>query len=604
MTWTTPWWAIGLLNYDPRSERSRIRSISQQGQYARIARAGYTQLWEEIVREGRVFAEKWTLDELVEAEPERCREAALLSPRAFVQFCRILDDASKVPELKDFHVQGIRVLRQSPQGLLLWPFQHGKSWISSIVVPLMDWCEERESTQGRVYLNETFAKFWTRKLASNVQFNESLHALFPWVDKPGKQDPCDRMWNTKQFSIKGKSIVEPSWEALTYSAGFTGRRYWRAIMDDWVNSENCASESIQERMWDTFTTGVLTLRQHVPYVKKPFRTRFGTIGVVGTLYDKRDINSKVYRLWKNEPSAVVKKVDVYPHPHSRRDGEVVWPEERPYDYIIELEKQLGPRAFAMRCRNQPLLDGETSFPAEAVEEAVRSEYEFGVPPPNSRCVIGFDPASGRKGRRAKFPAAVVLAFVEDYIHVVEWHRWALPMPRQCDQLADLAARFSCPVVVEDNHIQNSYVHWLNRNHYRVQVWTHTTTQNKRDWAQGVESWIPYFEDRKIIIHSGRAPWDMVHALKTEFIDWPQGQYTDLVMAAWVAKYQWYLHNQIADSARLSQDRAPAYARVGSGMVIDLASIRQGMADLPHGGTPCPHCERFPCACPYGTRIWA
>ena len=106
------------------------------------------------------------------------------------------------------------------------------------------------------------------------------------------------------------------------------------------------------------------------------------------------------------------------------------------------------------------------------------------------------------------------------VHIVEAHRLrGYTFPRQCEILADLATRLGIPVAVEDNHIQGAYGEEINRRFPWVKTICHTTSDNKRDPVQGVETFAPLFARDRIVIHARGAPPDNIAALRTEFAQW-------------------------------------------------------------------------------------
>lgn len=567
----TPWWALAALDLPSRSDPSRIRELAQRGALNRIRKTvAFHDLWFSVVAQAEQFAAAaGSPEQLVRDDPLRARKAALSSPRAFVQYCQILDDTLKVPTLKDFHVRTLRAMREQPQSLVLLPFAHGKSWLSSILCPLMDWAEEPEFTEARIYYNDRFVKLWTRKLMAVVENTKALHDLFPWVDKPSAGDPCEGFWSTEGFSIKGKRAIEPSFEGLTVAQGITGRRYWRTGCDDWVISENARSELIQERFWEYFFTGPMTMQKPVPF-RSHYQTRASNVFVVGTLFDTLDFNARLMKRWR-EASKFVYRVDVYT---DRSKQEVIWPEERPLEFIEELRLNMGERAFNMRCRNLVRERDAIAFPEELVDRAIRTDWQYGVAPGMSRLLIGFDPATGKRSKRHSYPAAAVIAWEDDTLHVVKWARWAVPMPRQCEYMAEWARQYQCPVAVEEANTQAGYAHWLRQIAPDVQCISHTTHHNKRDWRQGVESFLPLFETDNIRIHAQGCPPDLLKALRDELVTWPSpGMTTDLVMAMWIAKYQFELRFRTQQQHHQITEPIPGRRR-GLGVRVNLQALRE------------------------------
>lgn len=563
------WWSLAALPLEPRSDYSRVRYLAEQGQLRLIQRQPrLIELWRDLVDEAHKFEKQTTIKEQIQHNPAEPRHWALRSPRAFVEMCGIKDDTLKIPLLKDFHVRVVRLMRDTQHTLILMPFSHGKTWLSSVLVPLMDWAENPEFTEARIYYNKDVANLWMFKMMGLLQNTPDLARLFPWVQRPYPENPVAKFWSTKGFAIEGKKALEPNFEGMGVGQG-TGRRFWRVGCDDWVISDNATSALVQDKYWSYFHTGPMTMQKPVPF-RTMYNTKASTIFVVGTLFDKRDFNYRLMQQWR-EQGYTVARIDVFTN---RDKTEVIWPEERPMEWIRRMQTSLGEHHFNMRCRNVVIDDASVSFKQHDVERAFKPNLRFGdslgMP-----CIVGFDPATGKtKTRATKFPAAVVVGFQNDDMHIIRWGRHSVPMPSQCDLLADLAHAYNCPVAVEDASQQISYQDWMRQRYPDVRVMCHTTNVNKRDWAQGVESLIPYFEQDRIHIHAAGATEQDVRNLRDELIDYPQGRYTDLVMALWIARHQYQLYQQ-RFRGRFESQGLPSYVTRNPGeVVVDLKAIRE------------------------------
>lgn len=571
-----PWWAVSMLAIPKQSDHDRVRRLAQRGRLHQIHQMPeLSRLWSEVVAKAVAVANSGSIQDWIKKAPEACRWGAMESPRAFVQFANILDDTLRVPTLKDFHVRAVLHMREQQDAVILLPFSHGKSWLASMVVPFMDWAENAEFTEGRIYFGYDFSRTYTVKLMQEIERNEQMRALWPQIRRPIKAnrpkgiagDPCQGFWSQRGFSIGGKQAIEMSFEPLTVGRAVTGKRYWRTVCDDWVNSDNCDSVAQQDKMWSYFNTGPKTMGRVAPNFRSHHGTRAGTLAVVGTLFHRQDLNSRVLSQYRREGCSTM-RVDVY---KDKAKTEVIWPEERPLEYIRKLEVSLGLVAFNMRCRNLIQDDRERSFTEEDVDAALQrgQQWGYGVVPPGWKVMIGFDPASGSAGRGAKYPAAVVLAFYEDYIHVVAWERWRMTQPRQLEMLREWAHRYGCPVAVEDNHIQRCYREWMRELDPTVEIVNHPTHFNKRDWRQGVESFIPFFENGLITVHVDGATDQHRSELREELVQYPQARYTDLVMAMWICKYQFEKRERRYAPA---QNSMPVIQR-GMSTVIDVRAFR-------------------------------
>jgi hypothetical protein len=252
---------------------------------------------------------------------------------------------------------------------------------------------------------------------------------------------------------------------------------------------------------------------------------------------------------------------------------VLWPQQRPLEKVYELRERLGPDAFAMRCRNIASAGhGVRVFNSAHIDEA-KTDYPFGTPPPGIRLMVGFDPAKGKRTKFAKNPAAMLIGVnpANGLHHYIKWQR--LRGYNQYDQtkvLVNWAREYRCPIAMEDNYDKDVYFEHLKTldPSGAVRIICHTTTTNKRDPIDGVSRLINLFERRQVRIHTGNCdPADWT-ALRSELNHWPNGMFSDLLMALWVVEFQLALHTQPVASA--VQPVLPGYVTArGLGGYIDL-----------------------------------
>lgn len=530
----------------------------------------YIEVWDRLQKRALDQAEKkpiewWREQAWKEREitgkcgpiAEQVRDAALRSPRAFVQFTNQQDDEGNVIELADFHLDVISAMRQHTPACIILPLEHGKTYLSSIVVPLMDWAEWPNATECRIYWNESHVKKQILRLMQQVEYNEELQKIFPWIRRPTSEDKS-KQWGTEGFSIGGRTLADRSFEPLTARGFSVGNRYSVVAADDWVTRGNCSSVVEQDKLDDHFHQAVMSMAQRVKRESK-YGTKWGRCYLTGTLYDRRDVNYRVSAEFtkKGFKSLVYR---VYPKGRGHRDI-VLWPEGRPPEYIEEMEQRLGPRNFRLRMMNQVIEEGMQCFPDEQVEAATQENYEYGVLPLGSVAVIGFDPASGKTTSASADPAIVLYAEVDDpdpepkwgeladlrekrasgprafTSHFVKWQRLqGYDFPKQCGEIINWARYYQLPVVIESNTLQKSYKDYISQVAPDVKVFLRHTGSNVMDPEDGIETFSDLFNAGRMIIHAGKAPWEEMRALTTQLVEWPQSRKKDLLMAFWFGKY--------------------------------------------------------------------
>ena len=546
-----PWWALGLLDIPGEAAKDAI-SFMEAGKPERVAsKDRRLEAWLNVRAAAQDFAKENPL-EVVRAEAEGktlniLRTTALRSERAFVQICNITHQG-KVWDLADFHVHTIRAMRQQDPVAIFLPWQHGKTALSSRLVPLMDWAEWPDATECRVFWNQSNAKKAIQTLKNDVQFNSALHKVFPWIRKPNPEDPAQN-WNESGFSIGGRSDAINSFEVLTARGESVGNRYSRTGCDDWANSGNGSSLSIQNRLMNYLLSGPMTFREYTD-LPSPYGTKWGTMFYDGTFYDLRDVGYRFYQ-WCKEHEHTAIRFDVYPlgaeHP-----TQVLWQKGRPPEYIEDMKKQLL-NMFNKRARNIVMAEDEVVFSDKDVDAACEASRKtgglcaYGKLPAGARAIIGLDPGSGSTSRHAADPAIALYAEVpsrdrdgnetgEFDMHFVKWSRLhGFDFVRQCAVAVAWAREFRVPIVIEKNATQGSYKSHIRSNAPDILVYDHQTGSSKWNNEDGVSLFGPSFKTGHAIIHADGAPEDELQALVEEFKDWPQPRHQDIIMAFWFAK---------------------------------------------------------------------
>ena len=592
-----PWWAIELLDLTPHTPEHRVRRM------LRYSPPRFALIWNTLaalVERAEATVMRKSIEQWRELAyndqngpiARLVRDAALFNPRAFVALCDLRDEEANPIVLEDFHLQMLRAMRCATRPAMIQAFWGGgKSWNSSTIVPLMDWAEWPTATQGRIYLDEGTIKKWTGRLMQIVEENDSLHKLFPWVSKPVHSDPRSKIWGFEGFCIAGNPVRQRSFEGHTIGSQPTGFRFMRIGIDDVVSDKEAATASIQDRNLNFIKRVALTARQIVKRPVSKYGTVFPSIYTVGTPYDRGDVNVRLEDEYRQKQYKVV-RVPIFIDDNPMRPR---WAARDTPQTIEYMKEEMGLRAFNMRCRLKVGGLEHSMFPESEVDWALkdgRSDLErfaYCVVPPNTKLIIGFDPASGRRPQHhgARYPAYAVYGVRDQtawqprhpsvamrdfdpsisntppqpdlYHHVVQWGRLeGMGFHTQCQKMVELARAYNCPVAFEDNTLQMQYGEEMGRIASDVRVISHTTGLNKRDPVQGVEQFEPILHNKRLIIHAEGAPPDQVKALREELVGWPTHAFSDLVMALWIARYQYALHVQASQPAPVSRRPVPAY----------------------------------------------
>ena len=606
-----PWWAIELLDLKQGTDEHRARRI------LRRSRPRMSRLW-NIFAELVERAERTVMQQPIERWRDLCyndtdpdsgtagpvatliRDAALYNPRAFVALIGLHDEEGSPIVLKDFHLDMLAAMRQTTRPAMIQAFWGGgKSWNSSTIVPLMDWAEWPVATEGRIYLDEDTVKKWTGRLMQIVEENDDLHKLFPWIRKPTRNDPGHKIWSYDGFAIGGNPIKQRSFEGHTIGSSKTGLRFFRTGIDDVVSDKEAGTASIQERNLSYIKKVALTTRQILKRPRSTYGTVFPSIYTVGTPYDRGDVNVMLEDEYRQKGYKVVRVPIFVNNRHS--DERPRWLERDTPASIRYMKEEMGERAFNMRCRLEVGGREHSLFPEQDVDFAFKDGrldgvyQQWAVVPANTKLMLGLDPGSGNRPSHhgARYPAWVLYG-VEDrnqwrpnrgtmhlmqdtgdpggahpnapdlHHHVIQWDRMeGIGMHSQCKILADLARAYSCPIAFEDNGQQIAYGEEIARIAPDVKTICHTTGMNKRDPAQGVDQFEPLFTNRKISFHAAGGPPDKLKAMRDELINWKgssekTGGFTDLIMALWIARFQFNLHIQMAAPVQVVRRPMPDY----------------------------------------------
>jgi hypothetical protein len=94
----------------------------------------------------------------------------------------------------------------------------------------------------------------------------------------------------------------------------------------------------------------------------------------------------------------------------------------------------------------------------------------------------------------------------------------------------------------------------------VRVICHTTGDNKRDPIQGVDQFEPILLNHRLVIHADQAPGEHVKALREELVGWPTWNFSDLVMALWIARHQFALNIHVNQPVQATRRPMPDYVQ--------------------------------------------
>lgn len=447
----------------------------------------------------------------------------------------------RIGAFKDFHLDLIDSAARERRSLTLFPATHGKTSILSELLPIWAMCVDPDVRIAAIFKNEGDARAITRAVMAELTTNTALIRDYgPFRD----EDDEAKTWTQTRFDIhhrtrKGKSSTWAAFGAGSRNA--LGYRTDWTILDDCVTDQNSSTPEQRLKLAHWFNQGPLTMPD----------TDKGRITVVGTAFHPEDLYHDLMGFKKpgTDDELWVTKVRRAILDNDRKM--VLWPELRPYSFLMEQKETMGTLDFNKRFQNIALDPSGLMFHEDYVlggrgyPGCVDNTYELGRVEPSWPVYIGFDPAIG-VSRHRKFCAHITLAVGscprhERCLWVVDLKRGQMTLPQQVELILDRHAEYGATkTVVETNGYQQGLYQQIRQRmderdlQYLIEP-HYTTKVNKPDPHAGVSAMSALVEQGKLHI-----PWAdaasraVMQVLVDEMLTYPEGRTTDTVMAMWFA----------------------------------------------------------------------
>ena len=451
----------------------------------------------------------------------------------------------RLSTLKKFHLELIEIATQARLGLVFYPAGHGKTTLVSELLPIYELCKNPNTRLALIAKDEKAATDNTRSIQSELIQNEPLVEAFgPF--KP--EDDDGKAWALARFDIAKRTRRGRSATFAAFGAGSRGtlgyRSDWTAC-DDVVTDKSSETPEQRDKLRQWFNQGPRTMSEGAS----------GRLTVVGTLFHPEDLYHELREqvfpdtgetLWKGKTFSAITDWD---------KQEVLWPEERPWLWLMEQKVGFGTLDFNKRYCNIAVDASRMVFKDEYVRGGyigkqrypgcLDREYVIGDYSPDWRRVAGFDPAVGTRSRSAKFCAHIVLAAGSCKHHercywVVDLARDQMTLPQQVEMILQKHEKYDLQkTMIEANSYQaglfQAVQHKMGEEKIRYAIEPHYTSRtNKPDPELGVQAMSPIFENGEVHIPWGNpASQRKMQILVDELIQYP-GRTTDTVMATWFA----------------------------------------------------------------------
>lgn len=450
----------------------------------------------------------------------------------------------RIKVLKDFHLELINLATHERRGLELYPATHGKTTIISEMLPIWAICKDPNIRIGCLFKNDQDARAIVRSIQAELQANEPLIEDFgPFMPKSQE----GTLWTQTRFDVAKRTRPGKSSTFAAFGAGSRGALGYRTdwtIGDDVVTDRNSSTEDQRYNLRQWFMQGPMTMPD----------TEEGRITIVGTAFHPQDLYHDLMRLKNPLGEGPLWKSNIQKAIVDEEAKIVLWPEERPYTFLMEQKEAMGTLDFNKRFQNIARDASDLVFREEHVRGGMLhgevfpgcldEHYTIGVRDPDWKVYNGFDPAVGVY-RGSKFCALIVLALGSCKDHekcwwVVDLLRDQMTLPQQVEHIIHYHQQYDAfQTIIEANVYQAGLYQQVKQKMDEANVYFnvephYTTKTNKPDPESGVQAMSTMVQQGKLHIPWGDAASRARMAIFVdELITYP-GRTTDTVMSMWFA----------------------------------------------------------------------
>ena len=457
------------------------------------------------------------------------------------------------------HVDG---LEMDEALLILWPPGAGKSWQWTHDYPVYAATRARALGERFAMLivskTEDMGKAFIRRIAKTLENNTALIYDF------GIYKPEFDIWRADALVVDGFDLEqqgkEPNFILGAYGSQIYGWRVSHILCDDLVDKSNGHSPSQTDKLEEWFSEELLSRQDKGARVVVP-GTRWSSHDLYGRLLRKRDEDGEL--LFKRMVLPLHDKSkcggencrckDACEHHPEYPEGCSLWSEHWPMRRIKRIKADARSLTrFEFQYNQVETAEAEALVSGDDWEVAKDQSRKAWDIPPGSRVICTLDPApvnwsvfqcwAYRKDLDVYTdsldgPVAGVSRFA-----VAQDRRQAMSAQEYLEVLRAWTMRirqkgFEPTWIVEVNSQQK----WLSqfgdflrlKAELGITVIPHSTNRNKTDPEFGVRGMADVYGEHKVSI-----PWgdmesrDMFHELGIELQTYPQGEFSDCVMANW------------------------------------------------------------------------
>lgn len=467
----------------------------------------------------------------------------------------------------------VRLFFEEPRLLLNVPPRHAKSEIITVWTTVFEICMDRNIQIIIISETATLAKKFSNKIAWHLEYNRKLIADYGRF----AADTDDTPWRplSGELMVMGRDRETQSGDLTVQIRGagqqVLGMEADRIKGDDVVGRDSASSEAARDKLSEYWAGDVMTRQSPV-----------GRVAVIGQRIHFQDLYGelaeKKYTRGPRQGDPLWAHVN-YPAIKDWDTGEVLWPEEWPFERLLDTYEDMKRRhnswLFESMYQQNPIppegrlvmpewILGDDQHPgcldrSRPAGAGMTWVMQEGEEPDWWVRVVSLDPSPERQ-------AGLIVADVyhsRDVFRcgIIEATRQRMDVREMMRQIARVTDEYRPTYLIfEQNAAQRwflqdiEFIRW--RNSHNVRVIAHTTGKHKTDPVYGLQSLAVAFEYGRI-----RLPWadeksrEMCQVLIDEATTYPYGPYSDLLMALWFIAF---------NHAKLTPPPKPLLEAAGAG----------------------------------------
>ena len=456
-------------------------------------------------------------------------------------------------KLTDLGYEMVKAALENSNCMINVPPRHAKTVVIAVWLPI--WLLTLDRNEQIIIVSDTnaHAKAVAYEISQQLEFNPSLVSAFgrfapekakdsPWRPSQGELVVLGRNAGTRalQYSILSRGSGQQ----------ILGREATWAILDDITTQEISESDREREKLHSWVRQSVFSrLQQGADGAAAGHALVVGQRVHLNDLYGEFENEVGLRGLEAGKPLwHVVKFPAVLTWPEDSPDGiaEVLWPEERPFEYLMEQYNRMGHDAFEKMYQQNPMPEGSRFVEPEWLTRCRDEDRESGYAARDAGDflpivrVVSVDPSPTKDN--ALLVADMVAVRDMFACQILDIQVWRGNM-REFVTRTDQALRLYEPdyLIIERSTVTN----WLIQDplyedlRQRVRVLEHTTGANKGDAELGILSLAADFEAGII-----RTPYgddegrEMTRLLEDQALVYGHRRPDDVLMALWFVKWNY------------------------------------------------------------------